>query len=28
MRQHPAWPLGVLLLVTAVAYAWAAVLAD
>lgn len=28
MRQHPAWPFGVLMVVTAGAYAWAAVLAD
>jgi hypothetical protein len=28
MRAHPAWPLGVLLIVVAAAYAWAAVLAE
>lgn len=28
MRAHPAWPLGVLLIVVAAAYGWAAVLAE
>jgi peptidoglycan/LPS O-acetylase OafA/YrhL len=28
MQEHPAWPLGVLLVVVAAAYAWAAVLAE
>jgi peptidoglycan/LPS O-acetylase OafA/YrhL len=28
MREHPAWPLGVLLVVVAASYAWAAVLAE
>jgi hypothetical protein len=28
MQAHPAWPLGVLLVVVAAAYAWAAILAE